>query len=460
MRVGGHMTYEGGKSDPPPSPDYSAVMEKEMAFRQKQYDETRPLIERSIASGEKANDRMMQMMEENVARQKEQYERQQKAFAPTELQVAADAYGQQYLSDDEKAQLFEAIDPSTELSETDRYKRLSAINTIAEKRAADEAMGTTRAAVNQAYGQQGRMLGRFAMNPAKMEEIARRNAGAHALQLAGASNMARQGVRDRSVGMHANLANMGRGFINTSAQLGGLATTQGQAALSALGQGIGNVNAGSSSMTQGYQNQQQSLQREFDSGMQSWKAGAEQDAALMKGIGQMGGMAMGMMAGSSKDIKTGRRAVDDDEVLEGMKRVPVESWNYKNGGGRHIGPMAEDVNREMGDEVAPGGKVLDVVSTMGAHHAAIRALSDKIDELQHARRGSYRPQNYRHGGMIRGPGSGTSDSVRAINTSNGQPVRVSNGEYVLPADTVRHIGKQALDHIVRKTHAPVRRAMR
>jgi hypothetical protein len=34
---------------------------------------------------------------------------------------------------------------------------------------------------------------------------------------------------------------------------------------------------------------------------------------------------------------------------------------------------------------------------------------------------------------------------------------VSNGEYVLPADTVRKIGKEELDRIVRATHTPVRR---
>jgi len=56
------------------------------------------------------------------------------------------------------------------------------------------------------------------------------------------------------------------------------------------------------------------------------------------------------------------------------------------------------------------------------------------------------------GGMVRGPGTGTSDDVPAVNTSNGQPIRLSNGEYVLPAETVRRIGKNKLDRIVEKTN--------
>ena len=56
------------------------------------------------------------------------------------------------------------------------------------------------------------------------------------------------------------------------------------------------------------------------------------------------------------------------------------------------------------------------------------------------------------GGLVRGPGTGTSDDVPAVNTSNGQPIRLSNGEYVLPAETVRRIGKNKLDKIVEKTN--------
>lgn len=56
------------------------------------------------------------------------------------------------------------------------------------------------------------------------------------------------------------------------------------------------------------------------------------------------------------------------------------------------------------------------------------------------------------GGLVRGPGTGTSDSVAAVNTDNGEPIRLSNGEYVLPERTVRQIGIEKLDKIVERTN--------
>lgn len=49
-------------------------------------------------------------------------------------------------------------------------------------------------------------------------------------------------------------------------------------------------------------------------------------------------------------------------------------------------------------------------------------------------------------GMVHGPGSTTSDSV---------PVDLSKHEYVLPADTTAHVGKENLDALVAATHTPV-----
>jgi len=53
---------------------------------------------------------------------------------------------------------------------------------------------------------------------------------------------------------------------------------------------------------------------------------------------------------------------------------------------------------------------------------------------------------YVRGGPVVGPGTGTSDSI---------PARLSAGEYVLPADTVRAIGKEKLDAVKNATHTPV-----
>ncbi len=54
-------------------------------------------------------------------------------------------------------------------------------------------------------------------------------------------------------------------------------------------------------------------------------------------------------------------------------------------------------------------------------------------------------------GAVRGPGGPVDDQV---------PAMLSDGEYVLPADTVKRIGKKKLDAIVKKTHTPAAKQRR
>ncbi len=55
------------------------------------------------------------------------------------------------------------------------------------------------------------------------------------------------------------------------------------------------------------------------------------------------------------------------------------------------------------------------------------------------------PQKFASGGLIRGPGTGTSDSIPAL---------LSNGEYVIRAAAVRKLGKNALDLLNRGIPIP------
>jgi len=92
---------------------------------------------------------------------------------------------------------------------------------------------------------------------------------------------------------------------------------------------------------------------------------------------------------SSKRFKEDKRSLDKDKVLAGVRRLSVESWKYKKGiadEGDHIGPYAEDVQREFGDRVAPGGKVIDMISMIGVNLAALQALDSKVAGLEKAQR--------------------------------------------------------------------------
>lgn len=54
--------------------------------------------------------------------------------------------------------------------------------------------------------------------------------------------------------------------------------------------------------------------------------------------------------------------------------------------------------------------------------------------------------SYANGGHVKGPGTGTSDSIDA---------KLSDGEYVIPADVVRFLGTKHLDRLIASAHKPV-----
>ena len=87
---------------------------------------------------------------------------------------------------------------------------------------------------------------------------------------------------------------------------------------------------------------------------------------------------------SSRDAKTDKLPVDEDAVLEGVSRLPVESWRYKEGLGlasekRHVGPFAEDFKNSFG---LGDGKTIDMVDTAGILLASVKALSKKVKKLE------------------------------------------------------------------------------
>lgn len=58
--------------------------------------------------------------------------------------------------------------------------------------------------------------------------------------------------------------------------------------------------------------------------------------------------------------------------------------------------------------------------------------------------------NMRGGGYIVGPGNGQSDSIGTINATTGQPVRVSNNEYVIPEPVLKAKGREFFDNLLRR----------
>jgi hypothetical protein len=60
--------------------------------------------------------------------------------------------------------------------------------------------------------------------------------------------------------------------------------------------------------------------------------------------------------------------------------------------------------------------------------------------------------SYANGGQIKGPGTGVSDSIPAQSASG--PIKVANGEYIVPADVVNKLGVGYFDSLLDKFHTP------
>lgn len=181
-----------------------------------------------------------------------------------------------------------------------------------------------------------------------------------ALAVAGARNVAGRQVEEQGRSLRANAINLGSGAaVNPATSIG-----------------ISNgamLNGGNAAM-QGYSQQGNLLNTQYQQQMQAWQA--NQGA-----IGSLGG-ALGAMAGlflpSSKEIKTDKAPV---KSLDAVKKMPVEAWTYKPGEGdegRHIGPYAEDFKKATG---IGDGKSIDVISAIGLSLGAIRDLDAKVDKL-------------------------------------------------------------------------------
>jgi hypothetical protein len=77
---------------------------------------------------------------------------------------------------------------------------------------------------------------------------------------------------------------------------------------------------------------------------------------------------------------------DGAKALQGIQKSPSYEWSYKAGKGpkgKFTGPMAQDVNKNLGNMAAPGGKKIDLVTMNGMNMSAIGYLGDRVDGMQY-----------------------------------------------------------------------------
>ena len=256
------------------------------------------------------------------------------------------------------------------------------------------AAGRASADVTQSFGlaraQMGRDLTRRGVDPSSGAALAASSdmATQEALGLAGAANKARMDTQTQGYARKMDAASLGRNLPSAQATSAGIAVNQGNAAAS-NGALPGAITAqGSQLLSQGYAGAQQGLAGAASTygSMASIQQKADSNDALYGAIGQVAGA----YVRSDKNIKENRKPVSPGDSLAAVRKIPVESWKYKrgspgdDGGKSHTGPMAQDVQKSLGNATAPGGKKIDLISMNGHTIGAIKALDQRLMRLEHS----------------------------------------------------------------------------
>lgn len=257
------------------------------------------------------------------------------------------------------------------------------------------ASGEAAANVNQQFSNQraqnARLAGRYGLSSTAFSGPAGMSERAAALASAGAATGAASQMRDKGIALRSGVANFGRNMPNTASNYFSGANSSNSAAFGTGQQSMQNIGQNAAVMGQGFSTFMQgnnsagglygqvaSLQNQANANDNAWMGMA--GAAL-------GGWAGGgfKMPTSDVNAKKDISRLSDDEALSAVKSTPVSRWTYKEGrgdGGSHVGPMAQDVQKNMGNDAAPDGTKIDLITLNGVNMAATSALARKVERLE------------------------------------------------------------------------------
>lgn len=301
-----------------------------------------------------------------------------------------DSVTKSYIEDREN--LFRPLEQSivTEANEYDTPERREA--------KAGQAVADIGQQVSLAQAAQTRQQQRMGVNPNSGAAVALGNSMSlgEAAAKAGGANQARDAVELQGYARKMDAANLGRNIASSQATSAGVALNQGNSAVanasvpaSTTNQGIGVMQGGANSAVANLG----SAAGVYGSSTNT-KAQAGDNGAAMGAIGSVVGAAVPyLFAMSDETQKTEREDVEPEVSLAAIRRLPkAESWRYRedspaaDGGRKHVGPMAQDVQLSLGDATAPGGKVIDMVSMNGHLTNAVKALDKRVISLEHKRK--------------------------------------------------------------------------
>lgn len=97
------------------------------------------------------------------------------------------------------------------------------------------------------------------------------------------------------------------------------------------------------------------------------------------------GGSTGWATTSTRAAKTDFRPVDPESVLDGVARMEIETWEYRDTEGegrgeRHLGPTAEQFHDELPVDVGDSDRHLNSINVDGVALAAIQGLADRAED--------------------------------------------------------------------------------
>lgn len=231
--------------------------------------------------------------------------------------------------------------------------------------AATEAVADVKQQAALQQGARERNLAAAGVNPASgrfAAEDRRADAGT-AMAAAGAANLARRQVEATADAKKANMINVGRGSA--------------AAATTGMGQAAGMGTSGFQGAMQGYGQQGSLLNTQYQQQMQTWQA----QQSMYGGIGGALGSIFGAVL--SDETKKTKKKKPSVSILDAVRDMPVEEWEYKDGegdgGGRkHVGPYAQDFTKATG---LGDGKSISIIDAVGVALGGIQELADKVDDI-------------------------------------------------------------------------------
>ena len=327
------------------------IAKEALAWYKQQYAESAPQRELAAKTANDVAQQQLATSKQNDAISNDYWNYQKSTFRPLEAKVVADA--QNYDT------------------------------TARREQAASKAMADMESQFGNEQAQQQRAMTRMGVNPAsgKFALMGNQMAMAQAAAKAGAASKARDNLELQGYARKMDAANMGRGLASSQATSAGVALNAGNSAVNSAGVPLTQANNAMATMGQGFGT---AIQGNSSAGNLYGQA-----AQAGKNDGMLGDLAtIGMSAAklwpSDRAKKKNIKPVSDEQALAAIKDTPVSKWDYKSGagdGGTHIGPMAQDANRTMGEKAAPGGKQIDLVTMNGMNMAATAALARKVDKL-------------------------------------------------------------------------------